>query len=344
MKTEVAFERRAEVSPGDSRWQVLGALRFVLAVVVVAGHLNWFTRPVQPWIFLESLGGTAAVIGFLVVSGYSIGHSLRRRPMGFYRRRVLRIYPLYAAAILFALLPYVSGADALVAPHAAFPRPHLWVVIGNVLLLQNIVCLPIDSNMLVWTLGIEVICYLLAPVFQKANSVVLVLLVVISAAAYAMFPRLGLAHYATLRFGLPLLLFSWAWVGGFVLQRFESSIWPGVVLSGLCGVLAVLNRNYDTRFFMVTVVGCGLLVTFAPLLGVPKSLRGFCTYLGDLSYPLYLFHLPTLILGYGIFNIVNAAGLFAAVLCLAAAALFIESTLRRIFARSLARELIPTAA
>jgi peptidoglycan/LPS O-acetylase OafA/YrhL len=340
---QVTLVEQASTTDADARWQVLAGLRFLLAMVVVAGHLNWFVLPSQPWVFLESLGGTAAVVGFLIISGYSIAHSLRRRPIGFYRRRVLRIYPLYVTAILFALVPYWSGADAFGVPHAAFPRPHFWVVVGNLLLLQNVVCLPIDSNMLVWTLGVEVICYLLAPLFQKLPTAILVVLIGLSAIAYGLFPRMGLGHYATLRFGLPLGLFMWAWLGGFVLQRSGSSMWAGLCVVALCAGLTVANSKFNSPLSVVTVSAAGLLVTFAGRMALPNWGARWASYLGDLSYPIYLFHLPTMIMGYGILNIRGPWMLVVMTFGVSMGVLFIESIARRVVGRGWNRDLIPTS-
>jgi peptidoglycan/LPS O-acetylase OafA/YrhL len=340
---EIQIQNRPARVVLDSRWPVLAGLRFVLALVVVAGHLNWFVLPIKPWIFLESFGGTAAVLGFLIISGYSIGHSLERRPIGFYRRRVLRIYPMYVAAVLFALVPFYSGADALRAPGDTFARPHFWVVIGNLLMLQNIACRPVDSNMLVWTLGIEVACYLLAPQFRKMPTGILIILICVSASVYGIYPRLGLRHYATVLYGIPLLTFAWAWIAGFVLHRYRNSPGIGLGIIGLGMVLSTLNTTYNTRFSTATVAASALLVTFSPRLRLPTAIGKITSYLGDLSYPLYLFHLPAFLLGYAIMNINNAWSLILLALLISAAFLFIESTLRPVLFRSRSRDFVPTA-
>ena len=198
----------------DGRWQVLGGLRFVLAMVVVSGHLSWFTPTGRP-LLLTNLGGTSAVLGFLVISGYSIAHSLDRRPQGFYRRRVLRIYPLYAAAVLYATVPFwfvlgTMGPSVGGAYHFTVALPTAGELVGNLLMAQNVACSPVGTNLLVWTLGIEAACYLAAPAVRAWPTVVVLALLAVSAGAFGTYPRTGLAHYGTLLFGLPLLMFAWA--------------------------------------------------------------------------------------------------------------------------------------
>jgi peptidoglycan/LPS O-acetylase OafA/YrhL len=338
-------------STPDSRWHVLAGLRFLLAMVVVAGHMTWFQPPKSAPPFLQLLGGTSAVLGFLIVSGYSIGHSLQRRPIGFFQRRVLRIYPLYATAVLYALLPFVflPGIRVLptLSPQVLIPRPTTWVVVGNLLMLQNLVCPPIDSNMLVWTLGIEVVCYLLAPWFQRMHTIFLAILILISAAGYGwLYPHLvrrGYGHYATLLWGLPLLMFAWAWIAGFLLHRFRNSIFVGIAICVLGIALLHLNREYEAPYSVECFVGAIVIVTLAPWMRLPGRMGSIFNYLGDLSYPVYLFHLPTFLLGYCILNVDNVNGLLAMALACSAAFLFIESILKPIISAKWSRDKIPTA-
>ena len=332
--TEPATEPSPTQLKSDTRWQILAGLRFVLAMVVVSWHLPWFSPPGEPNIFAQ-LGGTAAVLGFLVISGYSIAHSLERRPGGYFRRRLLRIYPLYAVAVLYSLLPFVSGADALAtrAPDEIFARPTVLVVIGNLLMLQNLVCPPVDADLLVWTLGIEVACYLLAPLFRKTPTSLLLILIVISSFTFAMFPRMHLRHYATLLRGLPLLMFAWAWIAGFLWQRCRTSPWGGFAVAVLGAVLLTVNTAFPARYSVDNFVGSIAIITFAGSIPLPTGFGRLLNYLGDLSYPVYLFHLPTFLLGYCIMGIRSPTVLMFAALSVSAAFLFIESFLKRVFAR-----------
>lgn len=68
----------------SSTWLTLSLLRFGLALIVAAGHIKLFypftlsaTDPIRA---LASLNGQAAVVGFLLVSGFSIAHSISTEP------------------------------------------------------------------------------------------------------------------------------------------------------------------------------------------------------------------------------------------------------------------------
>jgi peptidoglycan/LPS O-acetylase OafA/YrhL len=288
------------------------------------------------------------VLGFLIVSGYSIGNSLQRRPEGFFRRRVLRIYPLYFIAVLYALVPFLSGADALftATPMETIARPHAWVVLGNLLMLQNLICPPVDSNMLVWTLGIEVTCYLLAPWFRRTRTFYLLLIILGSALVYSLYPQLqrrGYGHYATLLWGIPLLMFAWAWLAGFLLQRSGTSLIAGSAVVILCVGVNLINTAYAAPYSVACVAGAAALVTLAPRLWIPARVGPVLNYLGDLSYPLYLFHLPTFLLGYCIMDNHSPLGLVAMSLAVSAGFLFIESTLKPVLGRPWGSNAMPTA-
>jgi peptidoglycan/LPS O-acetylase OafA/YrhL len=83
-------------------WASLAVLRFALAMIVFATHLVFFTGYGGWTEAVASLDGKAAVIGFLLISGFSIAASSDRDRDGFYRRRFLRVYRLYCFVVLFA--------------------------------------------------------------------------------------------------------------------------------------------------------------------------------------------------------------------------------------------------
>ncbi len=85
-------EARASLPAPDS-WKILGGLRFALAMIVLFGHLARFVPDRglinKGLLLLGGLGAAAAVFCFLVISGYSIAHSITVKPQGYFRRRCL---------------------------------------------------------------------------------------------------------------------------------------------------------------------------------------------------------------------------------------------------------------
>jgi hypothetical protein len=69
-------------SPTSVSWEALALLRFFLAWIVLSGHLTSYTDHSGWAEALSSFDAKAAVVGFLLVSGYSIAASLDRESEG----------------------------------------------------------------------------------------------------------------------------------------------------------------------------------------------------------------------------------------------------------------------
>ncbi len=104
-----------------SQWAVLALLRGVLALIVVATHLVWFIPETPAWLHtVWSLDGKSAVIGFLLVSGYSIHASLSAKEDGFIQRRFWRVYPLYFTCIVLTVALEIWQGGAVEVSHHRF--------------------------------------------------------------------------------------------------------------------------------------------------------------------------------------------------------------------------------
>jgi peptidoglycan/LPS O-acetylase OafA/YrhL len=308
--------------PTPDSWKILGGLRFALAMIVFFGHLARFVPDQgamnQGVLLFGGLGATAAVFCFLVISGYSIAHSITVSPQGYFRRRLIRIYPLYVLGIGLALLPFLFTASPIHARGADFLISEPGTIAGNLLLLQGFIVHPISSNAPLWTLGVEVCCYLLAPLFIRAPRVLLLALTVISACAYAAFPKFHLEFYSQLRFGLPLLFLIWAWLGGFILYLNRSDQRYSIVGLSLGTFLFSTNRAFMTRYSIFTYVASMALILFSGAIRLPRYVLELLDYGGELSYPVYIFHVPVLLFCYAVLGVRNGLVMMAAVLLCAA--------------------------
>jgi len=120
-------------------WPLLGLVRFFLALVVAGTHLAHFApgNAIAHW--FDGLSAFVAVIGFLVVSGFSIAASYEKSPAGFYARRVLRILPLYVLAIAaaaFCTTPFggkvvFQDSGVLLAPSSSSVLQNLFFLQGS---------------------------------------------------------------------------------------------------------------------------------------------------------------------------------------------------------------------
>jgi peptidoglycan/LPS O-acetylase OafA/YrhL len=241
--------------------------------------------------------GKAAVVGFLLVSGYSIAASFERDAEGFYRRRFLRIYPLYFVAVLFSFfLELSSGGRAQAAQYTLVSLG--WVTaLGNLFFLQTFVVKPIQFDGPVWSLSIEVFYYALAPFFASLPRRLLFAIFAFSSICYAL-PKhddWGTVYFVLSKFNA--LNYMWCWLLGFLLWR-ERSL-PVIILA-LVGVSQIIfGLNTPFPLAPATYIITLMLLLFAENITFFRGrLKPLADYLGDLSYPLYLFHFPALILGY----------------------------------------------
>lgn len=325
-----------------STWPVLALLRFALAAVVVSTHFYWFVPPGHPLRALVPLNAFAAVLGFLFVSGYSIAHSLRRRPDGFYVRRLVRIYPAYALAIVASLVPFwVARQSVIVCPLQDFKRPGLANVLINAVFGQTWVGGPLSSNAVVWTLAVEVACYAAAPLLLRLRTRTVLALLAVSATAFAVYPHLHWFHYSLLKFGLPLLFLAWAWLAGFVYYALRDSVAATAMFIGGSALLVGLNVT-DFPLGVATTAVSAAVLAVAPFVRLPGWCHRPMEWLGDLSYPLYLLHLPGIQLAW-VLGVRNPYLWLAAAVACGGLALILDGLLHVVIRRARRPQFVPTA-
>ena len=152
-------------------WAILGGTCFLLAMIVAVGHCDGFLPlPRGGWTnAVALLNGTAAVYGFLFISGYPIAHSLRH-PKGFYLRRARRIMPLYLAGLLFGLCVTMAAGGSVTMPGGeVVTTPGFWQFVGNALLLQGWACTTVSCDGPLWTISVEAFYYGIAPLLRSAR-------------------------------------------------------------------------------------------------------------------------------------------------------------------------------
>ena len=273
-------------------WPLLGLVRFFLACVVMFAHADVFieVNPLCHW--AQFFDPRVAVICFLVVSGYSIGDSIGRGDTAeFYFRRARRILPLYWASLAWTILTFVPEICAAIANHHPIPTmDSLAAWIGAPLMLQQFVTPNLGANTSIWSLSLEWAYYAVAPALARMAWPLLTALTALSLAISAHWPhaRIPLFQYnATL-----LLTLAWAWIGGFAISRGRHP--AAAVFVTLLGAGLVWREYGPAPAVMLgaTILAAGLAWRLAPL---PSKLRRAALYLGDLSYPIYLFHEPTLV-------------------------------------------------
>jgi peptidoglycan/LPS O-acetylase OafA/YrhL len=314
---------------GSGKWDILAGLRFVLALVVAAGHLSEYTDP-GPFKAIAILGAFEAIMGFLVISGYSIGASLQKKPNGFFYRRMARIYPVYLASMVIVM--FVSWSP--------LTPQQIVVLFVNVLFLNHIL---VDQSYIgpAWTLSLEVWLYALSPLLIKLRYKQLQWIAIGSFILYCAYTggrtAFHWAYYSGTLYGINLPLLAFMWIAGFHLSKKGANQaqvhWLiAALMVGHIGLtfgielLHSIKRHLLPAFYhdfvpdILARTGTLLLVYVVFRYGLsslhlPKPIGTIFRFLGDISYPLYLVHSPAYIIC-AHFGLINCWILISAALLL----------------------------
>lgn len=268
-------------------WALLAAWRFVLASIVVVFHLQlMWGATFRGSDSIIKLGADNAVLCFLLLSGFSIGHSIKERPQGFVVRRMWRIYPVYLTCLLLSILPFVLWDkmpvtklnDALVPPTAPQFLAHLFI--GQPLLVRSFNIFGPS-----WTLGVEWGFYMLAPLFLKMSRLSMRWVIALSAVLFTtMVVRVPLPSISG---PMPYLCLLWVWLLGFYIVCFDGKYSSFFLM---CAPLAIIPRyaHQPLGAFLWTLTVA--LIYVGHRINLSPAVARFGQKLGDLSYSLYLIH------------------------------------------------------
>ncbi len=257
--------------------------------------------------FFGEYGGQFGIQLFFVISGYLISASCVSRPTGEYvLNRVFRIMPAY---LLFYLgIGWLSGMFA-----GGNARHHPAELAANLLLLQHLfpsALLRFDALHVSWTLTVEVLWYVLAPLLLRRGplSTRTLGVIVLLSSSWALLAKFGFLNglypgitdvdaghsylFLSNHFVAQLCFFaigSWVY---FNLARLRQ-LNPLSLL--LWGLVLLLLRPYYWVFDPIFITGLALGLFLVAGLN-SASIRSKLVFLvSETSYSIYLCHLPIMV-------------------------------------------------
>jgi peptidoglycan/LPS O-acetylase OafA/YrhL len=265
------------VSP--NRIDIVNALRAFAALFVAWGH---FAGGQGRWLDWTGRYGYTGVYVFFVISGFVIPYSLYRggytlRNLGrFLLKRGIRLYPPYLVSIPISIL----AANVLLRPLAPGSIVHFSVkqMVYHFFFLNDLLHAP-WVNVAYWTLAIEwqwyVLAGLLLPLLASRHALARFCPVALAMVAYFLCTSDRIVAHT-----LPIFL-----IGVFVFQYKIGLIGRGRLLALMTLMLWAMRG--PTGWLVA-----GISVTTGALIAFASFRNRIADFLGDVSYSVYLLHLP----------------------------------------------------
>jgi len=264
------------------------------------------------------------VIVFFVLSGFSIAHSLssNNSVKQFYLRRLIRIYPSYIAALvwaglIFALTRYwhPHWYDGSLTTFAFMRTNPMNDFFEPKVILHNIFYMTDEDGMIApfWSLTYEVIFYFLAPfLFRRVN-------IYIGTSIFLFISGLIFRDFV-LNLHLPKYFFNFLFIYNIYfalgvglynnfekIKSFFGTVSKRVLLIGIA-VSVIFTYGFNIYFHVGTIfsflaaaiLGLLLIIFFLKYqVQIPWLIN-----IGKFSYTLYIVHYPTIYLYLGIYHLI----------------------------------------
>jgi peptidoglycan/LPS O-acetylase OafA/YrhL len=271
-------------------WPIgFGSWRFFLAFLVVISHL---------WSNMIHGPAAYAVWGFFVLSGFLMTHVLRHKygpsPQGlkdFAYNRFLRIFPMYAVACVAGALALVVLARAGLQPSSLNPQ-FIWPT-GAREWFTNLTLLPLPSAGLLvpvsGALAVEVGAYLLLPLmaFSCPAAWIGLILSLLLNASHGFEPGTFAVRYSS------FLTSFWVFAAGSLVSHHSQAL-SRLKLPRISMAVWLLHCLvwlwYDSWPWTYGLYVSVLLSAWVVLSVASQKSSRADVLLGDMSYPIYLFH------------------------------------------------------
>lgn len=351
--TDAMREEAPSVTPLPADIKVLTSMRYLAALWVVLHHYSaYFADQPLPlgWLIHN---GAIGVDFFFVLSGFVIAHVYSAKLVegrfdywSFITRRLARVYPLHFAMLVltvaFGVVAMKAGwTFALWSPAASLEAPKgeiMRSLFANVTLIHAWGAVDgLKFNLPSWSISAEWFAYLTFPamalfVLRARNAAVSIGVALVILFALLAASRIGvLPPLVKMTWNLGAIRIVPEFLLGLGLHRLASntSVGRGGALAGIAASLfalfAILYLDLATQFAVVALTALIFFMADAERHGALKSFIGpFPVLLGEISYSVYMIHLPV---GMAFFELVFPAlrqgGLVAAMGGIAACAVLV---------------------
>ncbi len=303
---------------------ILDALRGIAAIMVVTMHtFELFCEGNYHKLFINH--GYLAVDFFFMLSGYVMAHAYDDRwdkmtVLDFCKRRFIRLHPLIILGMTFGALLFYFQASPVFPKIAGTP---LWQLVLTMVIGYTLIPIPPSMDIRgwnemhplngpAWSLFFEYLANILHVfILRKLPNLVLALFVFIAAIAMLHLTITNTSgdliggwslEPAQLRIGFTRLLFPY--MAGMLLRR-AVKIGSNKRTFLLSGVLLVLvlslprmggheNVWVNGLYESLVIILVFPLIIYLGAIGEVKEIlsQKLCTFLGNISYPLYITHFP----------------------------------------------------
>lgn len=239
-----------------ARFTQLDALRFLFAMIVVAGHTIGFN--------LTLVHGAFAVDFFFVLSGFVLSHALIARDVSlkqFAWARFARLYPLHLATLLWLIGPVSRGGGDPSSTGAA--------LLINLFMLQGLGLIHAYTwNFPAWSISVELLVNILFlyPIVRARSIPTALIAVVLSVAG---------------------ILLAWGPIcDGFTVQQAWGPLISGGLLRGTAGIV-LGYLLYEAYLYLHPRIDRARFVLPATVFeGAALALLVFCMWVDDSSWNL----------------------------------------------------------
>ncbi len=284
-------------------------LRFFAATLVIAGHsyalLGTYTDPLAVISKGAIALGPLGLFIFFIISGFLITKSWLDSPnlVQYFKKRILRIFPGLAVAVLFSILvigPIVTSLGL----RDYFSNSQTWDYLRNIIMQTRLdlpgafADLPVKAvNGSLWTLPVEFWMYIfiamlgISRLLARKSSIVLFIIVLIiyfqwhifSQARFTNLVFINIAASEFARLGVYFFIGS-----AIYLYKRYFVINNTLALLMLALSVASFGTAYSGLIMLISLSYLTIYVAYSPLF---NRLRHFGKY-GDFSYGMYIYAFP----------------------------------------------------